>query len=138
VDPSRTRRYRDKLRFTDEALDDVAAWLEEAASDRKSRRAVYKAFQEACEGVADLVAMAAVDAGITAKDDYLNLEAAEKAGLPLAPILDQLKEATGLRNRLVHEYNGLDDALALEAIGALAPALRQVLAEVEAWLSSRP
>lgn len=97
---------------------------------------MYKAFQEACEAVSDRAAMVVVDAGMTAKDDYLNLDATVKAGLAIGPALDDLKAATGLRNRLVHEYNGLDDAIALEAIQQLAPAL--LLREVETWSTSRP
>jgi uncharacterized protein YutE (UPF0331/DUF86 family) len=71
--------------------------------------------------------MVVVDAGIPAKDDDVNLDRAAKAGLGTAANLTALKEATGLRNRLVREYNGLDDAIALEAIGALLPAVRSFL-----------
>lgn len=138
MDPQRLRRYRDKLRHADEALGDVEAWLPEAGTDRKSRRAVYKAFQEACEAAADLAAMVAVDSGVSAKDDYLNFDEARKAGLDIERELSDLKEATGLRNRIVHEYNGLDDKVALEAMADLAPALRSFLEAVEAWLTSRP
>lgn len=137
MDARRGRRYADKLRHAREALADVVAWSDEAATDRKSRRAVYKAFQEACEAVSDLAAMLVVDAGITSRDDYLNLDAAAKALPSLVPHLAALKEATGLRNRLVHEYNGLDDGVALEAIGELVPAVDAFLAEVESWWTSQ-
>ncbi|MCA1814538.1 MAG: DUF86 domain-containing protein [Halobacteriales archaeon] len=136
MDARRERRYRDKLQHADEALRDVQAWLGEAATDRKSRRAVYKAFQEACEAATDLAAMVLVDAGLTAKDDYTNLDAAEKV-LGLAGGTRHLKEATGLRNRLVHEYNGLDDGVALAAMRELEPVVRDFLEEVERWLTSR-
>lgn len=137
MDERRARRSREKLRHADEALADVEAWLPDGAADRKTRRAVYKAFQEACEAATDLAAMVIVDAGHNAMDDYVDFDEAAKAGLRITEHLDALKEATGVRNRLIHEYNGLDDRIALEAIPDLVPALRAFLEEVEGWSTSR-
>jgi uncharacterized protein YutE (UPF0331/DUF86 family) len=95
VDEERVRRYRDKMEHAAERLDDVADWFGDARTDLKSRLAVYKAFQEACEAMADLAAMAAVDGGVTVKDDYVNLDTAVKVGVALGPNLALLKQATG-------------------------------------------
>lgn len=47
-----------------------------------------------------------------------------------------LHEVAGLRNRLVHEYNGLDDEIAIDSARRLAPDLRKACEEVRSWLST--
>lgn len=139
MDERRARRYREKLRRADEALGRCrgVAGRGGLGPEDAPRRAVYQAFQEACEAATGLAAMVVVDAGHDAMDDYVNFDEAAKAGRRIAGHLDALKEATGLRNRLVHEYNGLGHRIALEAIPELVPALRAFLEEVDAWSTSR-
>ncbi|MFP4559122.1 MAG: HepT-like ribonuclease domain-containing protein [Archaeoglobaceae archaeon] len=45
-----------------------------------------------------------------------------------------LKVANGLRNRLVHHYNGLDDNIALESIRDIIPCLIELTQVMEKWL----
>lgn len=137
MDPARRARYRDKIDHARGRLDLAAAWRPAAHTEVKDRLAAYKAFQEAAEAAEDLVAMALVDSGRQPKDDHANLDAAAEAGVFRKESVDALHEAAGLRNRLVHEYNGLDDETALEAMEALIPPLRQFLEEVERWCGSK-
>lgn len=48
---------------------------------------------------------------------------------------EALHEITGLRNRLVHEYNGLDGEIALNSARRLAPKSNAAAKEVRTWLS---
>jgi uncharacterized protein YutE (UPF0331/DUF86 family) len=48
-----------------------------------------------------------------------------------------LNEADGLRNRLVHDYNDLNDALAIESIQGLLLPLERYVKKVAAWVKQR-
>jgi len=82
------------------------------------------------------VAMAMVDSGRPAKDDDSNFEGAAAMGLCDAALVPSLREATGLRNRLVHQYDGVETRRALEAMRRLLPALSAFPAGVTRWLTS--
>jgi len=103
--------------------------------DKKSRLAVYKAAQEAIEAACDIVAMSLKDEGYPPKDDYNNIQ--KWGELVDARISECLKIANGLRNRLVHHYNGMDDKLALESITDLIPCLEDFVEVVKSWLKKR-
>lgn len=137
VDPERFERYVDKIDHARERLDLVDAWGAKAAGELHWRLATYKAFQEAAEALADILAMAVVDSGRPAKDDYKNISLAADRGIIDDAWLGPLGEATGLRNRLVHEYETLDDSIALTSMGDLIEPMRSALEEVEAWLNSK-
>jgi uncharacterized protein YutE (UPF0331/DUF86 family) len=137
VDPSRVERYLDKLDHARERLGLVQAWTPKARTEAHWRLATYKAFQEAAEAIGDLVAMAVVDSGHPAKDDYRNVDLAVEEDALAPRLADPLAEATGLRNRLVHEYETLDDEIALESVEQLVEPMLEALAEVETWLDSR-
>lgn len=137
VDPARVQRYADKLDHAARRLGQVEEWLVGADRDAMPRLATYKAFQEVAEACADLASMMTIDSGRAVKDDHRNFEVLAEMGLVPPRLVPKLAEATGLRNRLVHEYNGLDDARALRSIRTLTPALRSFLEEVERWFTSR-
>lgn len=137
VDPARAARYLDKAKHARERLGLVAAWSSSAAKDVQARLASYKAFQEAAEALGDILGMALIDAGHTPKDDYTNLDAVVAAGILAPSLAPPLREVTGLRNRLVHEYEGIDTMRALEAMRRLAPSLHAAFGEVERWLRSQ-
>lgn len=135
MDGPRAARYVDKIAHAHRRLAQVEAWLGDARKDERSALATFKAFQEAAEAAADLAAMACVDAGRPARDDYANFARLAELGVVPVAIVKPLEEATGLRNRLVHEYDGVDPPRAFEAIARLAPAIASFLREVESWLS---
>jgi len=135
VDEKRAARYIDKLRHMEERIGDILSWINEAEEDKKSRLAVYKAAQEAVEAACDLVAMFLKDSGYPPKDDYTNLQ--KWGELMDEKLSDCLKVANGLRNRLVHHYNGLNDKLALESIAEIVPCLQEFIRVMERWLKER-
>lgn len=137
MDAARRARYLDKLAHADARLGLAEEWLGAARVSTKDRLAAYKAFQEAAEAATDLAAMAVADSGRVPKDDYMNLASCVELGLTSPALLPALRKAVGLRNRLVHEYNGIDDATALSSMEALAPKVREFLGGVERWLTSK-
>lgn len=137
MDPPRARRYLMKCDHGRERLAQAVEWSQRGRKDIVHRLAAYKAFQEAAEAAADLLAMALTDAGRPPTDDYSNVERAVREGILSAALAPAIVEATGLRNRLVHEYDGVDALRAADAIARLAAALGSCYEEVEAWMRSK-
>ena len=132
-DMNRRMRYLDKLRHIDRRISNIRRWLPELG-DEKTKLAIYKAFQEIVEAIFDIIAMKLVDLRIPPKDNYANLEELERRGMMEGSLLDTLREANGLRNRLVHSYNTLSDEIALKSIELLLPKLERVREVMEGWI----
>ncbi len=133
----RRERYVQKLNELKERLVFIKGnigWKEEFLENRILRKGIYKEFQEAVEIVSDVAAMIAKDLGFAVEDDYRNLEAVGNSiGLGEKTVL-ALKRANGLRNVLVHEYNGIIDERAYESIQELLPFLKRFEEAVRRWL----
>jgi uncharacterized protein YutE (UPF0331/DUF86 family) len=95
---------------------------------------MYKEFQEAVEAAADICALMRRILDSSAQDDYSNVDyLVEREIIP--PDLGQsLKEANGLRNRLVYEYDGINDRIAYASITRLIEALRESYGVILTWL----
>lgn len=138
MDIERAKRYKDKLNFILEKVNDIEEWtpvdISDFISDKKTRLAVYKAFQELVEASFDIVAMACRDSRIISKDDYANIEALYQKNTIEESLKNALAESNGLRNRLVHRYNTLDDTMAFESILELLPNFKYFTEVMEKWL----
>jgi uncharacterized protein YutE (UPF0331/DUF86 family) len=133
IDVERRMRYLDKLRHIDKRVSNIRSWLQESI-DEKTRLAIYKAFQEIVEAIFDVTAMKLVDLRISPKDNYTNLRELEERGLLMGETIDVLREAYGLRNRLIHSYNTFSDEIALRSIEFLLPRLEEIRREMEDWI----
>ncbi|MDP2846349.1 MAG: DUF86 domain-containing protein [Candidatus Methanoperedens sp.] len=138
MDIERAKRYRDKLNIILERIADIEDWtsieISDFISDKKTRLAVYKAFQELVEASFDIVAMACRDSRIISKDDYANVEALYQKNILDERLKNALIESNGLRNRLVHRYNALDDRTAFESILELLPDFKYFTEVMDKWL----
>ena len=134
----RAKRYRDKLNLILERTADIEDWtsieISDFISDKKTRLAVYKAFQELLEAALDIVAMSCRDSRIISKDDYANVEALYQKNILDERLKNALIESNGLRNRLVHRYNTLDDRTAFESILELLPDFKYFTEVMDKWL----
>lgn len=78
--------------------------------------------------------MTCKDDKIVPKDDYTNIE---NRGF----IDDRLKmaliEANGLRNRLVHRYNHMEDFIAFVSIEELLPEIAKFVEVTEQWMQKK-
>lgn len=133
MDEKRVARYLDKLNHLKERLSDINEWIDDVLEDKKTRLAVYKATQEAVEAMCDVIAMYLRDNGIPPKDDYTNIEKWSKL-VNQKKLANCLKIANGLRNRLVHYYNGLNDELAVKSIRGILPCLKKFAEMIKSWL----
>ena len=123
--PSRQKRYKEKIDLIEERLEDVETLVNDF-SDKIKRLACYKAFQEAVEGLFDIIAMSLKDEDKVIEDDYTNIDKLEEIGVLNLKDSKILREANGLRNRVVHKYNKTDDNTAKESIRNLLPHLKEI------------
>lgn len=139
MDVERAKRYREKLALLQERQDDIATWIsdvstDEFTQDKKLRLATYKAFQEIVESSMDIVSMMVRDSEHMVKDDYVNIEQLQERNVLSSETADALKEANGLRNRLIHRYNHLRTDIAFSSLQRLLPAFISFRQEVRSWL----
>ena len=105
-----------KLRIIQQALLELervrGLSLVEYRADLWRRKAVERFLQEAIEAASDTAAHLLVSAGRPAPVDYFTgyLDLAS-LGVLTPELARALAPSAGLRNRLVHEYDDLDDAL---------------------------
>lgn len=136
----RKDRYLEKLDKIEERTEEIQEWFSPGAEvvqgEPQYRLAIYKAFQEAAEAVADLCAMFMADSDRAVGDDYENIEKSSGKIFPES-IRSELMEANGLRNRVVHEYNKFEDLKALTSIQNLLPSLERFHEEVRGWIKKR-
>lgn len=135
----RRESYLRKIQSFRENIKLVREWTEETTvedflSDKKTRYAVFKAFQEVVEACMDLAAMLVKDRGIPPTDDYTNLEKLREEKIISDEMKDYLGEANGLRNWITHKYNKLDEEKAYRAILRLVGPLEEFMGVVKKWI----
>ena len=131
----RIRRYKDKLDRLDERLDYLDEWISEDSLDNiKDRFAVFKAFQESTEIVADICSMYLSDNGKGLGDNRENIVKAS-GNLFSSDLEEELGEVNGLRNRITHDYgDGFDTDLAVTSLIELIESLERFSHEVREWI----
>ncbi len=130
MDKERKKRCKEKIALANDRLNLIEETLSEF-EDEKLKLACYKAFQEAVEVVTDLIAMILVDKNKIIEDDYSNINKIKN----LLNLSEEetiiIREANGLRNRLVHKYNRTDDNTAKESIINLLSKLKIIIDKFE-------
>ena len=137
----RLRRYLDKIELISRRSSEAEEWtrmeVRDFVKDEKTKLATYKAFQEIVEASFDIVAMMLKDVGVPPKDDHTNAKLLVQSGLIDEKMAGLLAESNGLRNRLVHGYNILDEEQAFDSIRRLMPGIREFKEKVRKWLQGR-
>jgi len=130
------KRILEKVETVVERVEFIEAHLsEEILVDRILRKAIYKEFQEAVEAASDVSAMVRRGLNSSAKDDYGNIDFLVEKAILEERIGEKLKEANGLRNRLIHGYDGVNDETACDAIKELVGDLRDFSVVVLEWIA---
>lgn len=135
---SRKKRYMQKIHHGRNRVELVEVWQKEKVSEHetKSLLAIEKAAQEAIEVATDLTAMILKDKSIPPTDDYTNIARMLEMGFINKGIGDLMREANGLRNRLIHVYNDVDVEVLLQSIKRVLPGVTKFLDVVEKWLNT--
>lgn len=144
MDEKRKNRYNDKITSLTEYINLLDDWLKQSSlkdikeSGKIDRLfAIYHAFQLTLEIIIDLSSMTVKDLKLNPGDNYLNLEKIFRKSIITQPLLSDLKKLIGLRNRIVHDYNGLNDELAWESIEQNLPSIIKFKEMIESWLKNQ-
>lgn len=143
MDRSIFERYLEKLQVLDDTLKHLNTWNNDIASlslsdvNTRDKFAIFHAYQIIVETVTDITAMIVKDIGKMPKDDYMNFDILIKSSLFPQTILKKLKQANGLRYRIVHEYNGLIEKIAFEAINEHVELFQEFQKVVSEWLKKK-
>lgn len=100
------------------ALEPVARLkMEDYRQNLFQRKGTERLLQELIEAAVDINIHIITQVGEAAPDDYYQsfIKLGEKGIIP-ASLAQQLAPSAGLRNRLVHEYDVIDDAIVLQAV----------------------
>ena len=133
---ARKERYAGKIELARERISNIQEWVSEKL-ELKSRLACLKAFQELAEALTDITAMICADSKKQVKDDSSNIEKLAELKIIDGKNANALKEANGLRNRIVHEYNGLSFEIFSANTARLLEGSEIFLEAVEQWLKKQ-
>ena len=141
MEEERIKRYNDKLEYLNQTVKNLYEWTEGIDSKKFSESielqkqyGIYHAFQLSIETITDMVAMIVKDVKLIPKDDYLNIDIITNKKIINPDLAANLREANGLRNRIVHDYNGLDNEIAFNRVIDLLKSLKKFMEEVKEWL----
>jgi uncharacterized protein YutE (UPF0331/DUF86 family) len=104
-------------------------------NDTETLLIIQKAYQEVVEVSTDILAMMLKDNELPPMDNYSNVKMAKDNHIISPESADVLREANGLRNRIVHIYNDLDVGLLIESVKRTLPQIEEYIEEVETWMS---
>ncbi len=134
----RKKRYMRKIHHGRHRITLVKEWQKEGTSEYeiKSLLAIEKAAQESIEVATDLMAMILKDISIPPTDDYTNISRVLEQDIIAEKTGRILREANGLRNRLIHVYNDIEQKVLLQSIRRVMPGISEFLDVVEKWLNT--
>ena len=101
------------------------------------RKGIERVLQEAIEAALDINAHVIAERGLDVPDDFFGgfMKLGEIGILP-TELAAALAPSAGLRNRLVHEYDAIDDAKVLAAVGTILDLYPRYIQAVETELSA--
>lgn len=100
------------------------------------RKGIERVLQEAIEAALDINAHIVAERGLEVPDDYYGgcIKLGE-LGILSRDLAHALAPSAGLRNRLVHEYDEIDDAKVLAAVATILELYPRYIAAIEAELT---
>lgn len=139
-DPSVLRRKLAVIVENLKALEPVAAMSPDRYRDELFvRKGTERLLQELIEAASDLNTHILVQDGHGAPDDYdQGFVKLADHGVFTRGLAEALAPSAGLRNRLVHEYDAIVDAIVLDAVRKAQSLFPQYVATIERHLSNRP
>lgn len=111
--------------------------VEAYRSDRFLQKGTERMLQEVIEAAVDTNLHILRERGTPTPPDYYEsfVEMGRQAVIP-PDLAAELAPAAGLRNRLVHEYDRIDDTIVLAAVREAEHAFRAYIAAVEGFVES--
>ena len=141
MEEERIKRYNDKLEYLNQTIENLNEWTEGMDSkefierlELQKQYGIYHAFQIGIEIITDLIAMMVKDVKLIPKDDYSNINSIKNKKIIDTDLAARLREANGLRNRIVHDYNGLDNEIAYNRLKNLLKHFHEFKVKAKEWL----
>ena len=141
MEEERIKRYTDKLEYLNQTIEHLNEWTENIDSkefierlELQKQYGIYHAFQIGIEIISDLVSMIVKDIKLIPKDDYSNINIIKNKNIVSEDLAAKLREANGLRNRIVHDYNGLDNEIAYNRLINLLEYFQEFKVKAKEWL----
>lgn len=104
-------------------------------SDLYRKKGTERLLQEAVEAAVDTNLQLLRAAGAATPTDYYeSFISLGRAGVVPVALAERLAPAAGLRNRLVHEYDDIDDEIVLKAVSEARQSLAEYVAAVERYV----
>lgn len=144
VEKSRRQRYKEKLERLREYKLLFEKWFSSKNFQILKKQnnfekifAIYHSIQLMVEVITDIVCMMLKDLSIIVQDNYTNLEKLLKNEIISPEMFQGLKKLNGLRNRIVHDYNGIIDEIIWASIEENRKYIDQFDKVVKNWLSKQ-
>ncbi len=141
MEEERIKRYNDKLEYLNQTIKNLNDWTENLNSkefieslELQKQYGIYHAFQIGIEIITDLISMIVKDVKLIPKDDYSNINIIKNKKIVNSDLAAKLREANGLRNRIVHDYNGLDNEIAYNRLTNLLESFQEFKVKAKEWL----
>ena len=141
MEEERIKRYNDKLEYLTQTIENLNDWTENVDSkefierlELQKQYGIYHAFQIGIEITTDLISMIVKDVKLIPKDDYSNIYIIKNKKIVEADLAAKLREANGLKNRIVHDYNGLDNEIAYNRLKNLLKYFQEFKVKAKEWL----
>ena len=110
--------------------------LDAYRSDLYRKKGTERLLQETVEAAVDTnLHLVRTTGAATPTDYYESFIALGQAGVIPRDLAERLAPAAGLRNRLVHEYDDIDDEIVLKAVSEARESLREYVAVVERYVT---
>lgn len=138
LDAALVRRKLERIATNLEDLSAVADLsLDAYRSDRFRRKGVERMLQETVEAAVDTNAhLLRASGGAPPADYYESFIRLGRAGILDEELAEALAPSAGLRNRLVHEYDEIDDSIVLRAVGEALRLFPRYISSIEARLEA--
>jgi uncharacterized protein YutE (UPF0331/DUF86 family) len=137
VDAAIIRRKLHRIAASLDGLRPIARLsLEEYRARFYERKATERLLQEAIEAALDVNAHLIAELGSEVPEEYYGgFLKVGQLGVLSADLAGALAPSAGLRNRLVHEYETIDDAKVLASVGVLLQLYPRYIQAVESYLT---
>ncbi len=144
MDEKRKKRYSDKFAFLNHYHNLLTTWIQESdfqdlvqTNNYEKIYAIYHAAQLMIEVLADISAMIIKDLSIDPKDDYTNFQVLMRENIIFNDLFLILKKFNGLRNRIVHNYNGLVDEIVWQTLKENLHSIPLFQEVIKEWLTTQ-
>ncbi|MHA1659850.1 MAG: type VII toxin-antitoxin system HepT family RNase toxin [Promethearchaeota archaeon] len=141
MDQKRIQRYKEKEEYFNKLMAKLKEWTKDlnvndfvSSLGLKDQFSIYHAYQIILELTTDLAAMVIKDLKLIPKDDYVNMDLLAENKIISKELAYNLKQINGLRNIVVHNYNGLDEEMAFKDIQKYHDYLKKYKEALDKWL----